>query len=118
MLGVETRGGLKISQALRRRNSLSGGFLEWSRPMKFDVVVFTKPKEHEIATKGIKLVEPDTWASAVANENDNHSILTAAGNQSLVKFALRPPNDLAERADGRDREHRDDPLAGAAGNHD
>ena len=33
MLGAETRGGLKISQALGRRNSLSGGSLEWSLTM-------------------------------------------------------------------------------------
>src|SRR5258708_1095411 len=64
MLGAETRGGLKISQALGRRNSLSGGFLEWSRAMKFDVVVFTKPEEHGIATKRIKLVNGEVDSDA------------------------------------------------------
>jgi hypothetical protein len=34
-----------------------------------------------------------TWASAIADENDNRSILTAAGNWSLVKSALSPRHD-------------------------
>ena len=37
------------------------------------------------------LIDSDTWASAIAVENDNRSILTAAaGNWSLVKSVLRP----------------------------
>jgi hypothetical protein len=39
----------------------------------------------------VNLIDADAWASAIADENDNRSILTAvAGNWSLVKSALRP----------------------------
>ena len=37
------------------------------------------------------LIDPDAWASAIADEDDNRSVLTAAAdNWSLVKSALRP----------------------------
>ena len=37
------------------------------------------------------LIDADAWASAIADENDNRSVLTAAaGNWSLVKSVLRP----------------------------
>jgi hypothetical protein len=37
------------------------------------------------------LIDADAWAGAIADENDNRSILTAAaGNWSLVKSVLRP----------------------------
>jgi hypothetical protein len=36
------------------------------------------------------LIDPAAWASAIADENDNRSILTAAaGNWSSVKSALK-----------------------------
>ena len=38
----------------------------------------------------VNLIDADAWASAIADENDNRSILTAAaGNWSLVKSALK-----------------------------
>ena len=37
------------------------------------------------------LIDAEAWASAIKDENDNRSVLTAAaGNWSLVKSVLRP----------------------------